>query len=203
MVLTTRSLNGRNFCHISPVRVEFVVCIDVHFALNRDKSSRAEILAMMSDILTGTVNVIYYVTLKSRRICKSVLATDLFALVDVLDIWFTILHALTEKIKRNINLIIYADRRFFCSLCILLAHTTEWCPRVVLSLIRGDYERSNIHDIIRVSGKHNPADDLTKTGRRGDPLKQLITTNYFWREPECWITIDGNKVERKVCSLEA
>lgn len=148
MFLTANSLNGLRFCPIFPEEVEVVVCIDAIFALNKDNPSHVRILAMVRNNLTGTVNAIYYVFLKSKAVRKSVLAAKLLALVDGFDTRYTTTHDLPEMMKRMINLIIYTDSRSFYRLCISLAHTAERRLQIDIPLMRYAFERGNTDDII-------------------------------------------------------
>lgn len=115
---------------------------------------------------------------------------ELFVLIDGFDVGFTITHALSDMMKRKINLIIYSDSRCSYGLCISPAHRTERCLQSDMSLMDEAYERKDVHDSIWLSGKHNPADDLIRTERRGAALRQVIETKYFRPEAESMVTRD-------------
>ena len=64
------SLNGLKFKSIPLERMEVVVCIDAAFATNPDKSSQLGVLAMLRDKKEKTVNIIHFLSSKSKRVCK-------------------------------------------------------------------------------------------------------------------------------------
>lgn len=121
--------------------MEVVLYIDAAIAVNEGSSAQAGILAMLRDKLTGIVNIIHYEYLKSKRVCKSILAARLSALADGFDVRFTIRHVLTAIMKRKINLDVYTDSRPLYGLCLSLAHTTERRLQIFFSLLREAYER--------------------------------------------------------------
>lgn len=73
------SIRGLTFCYIPPEQVEIVICIDAAFAINKDNSSQLGIRVLTRHKQTGLVNIIHYTSAKSKRVCKSALAAELFA----------------------------------------------------------------------------------------------------------------------------
>lgn len=69
------SKNGLKYMHILMEKVQEVVCINVSFSVNKRESSQREVLAMVRHKDGGMVNIILYALPKSRRVCRSVLAT--------------------------------------------------------------------------------------------------------------------------------
>lgn len=80
--LTCNSLNGLPILYILPKNIEVVVFIHAASAVDKDKSSQIGMLVMVRHELKRTFNVINFVSSKSKRVCKSVLVAELFALVD-------------------------------------------------------------------------------------------------------------------------
>ncbi len=68
--------------------IKLVVCIDAAFAVNKDDTSQLGAVAMLRNELSGEENVIHYLSVKSKRVCKRVLATEILAMVDVFDIGY-------------------------------------------------------------------------------------------------------------------
>lgn len=64
---------------------------------------------MLPNKANGDVNIVHYTPGKSKSVCKSVLAAELFALVDNFDVRYSITPTLQEIYGRKIDLIIYID----------------------------------------------------------------------------------------------
>lgn len=91
---TENILNDLKLLNVMPGNGVVVVCIDAAFAVNIDKSSEMGVLVMPRNKVYGTVNIIHYSSSKSKRVCKSVSAAELFAFFDSHDVGYTINHTL-------------------------------------------------------------------------------------------------------------
>jgi len=192
LIRNNSALAGLKYRYIPPELMEVVVCIDGAFATNHDKTSQLGFIVMLRNKEDGTVNVIHYASYKSKRVCKSVLAAELFAMVDGYDVGFSIRHALeTCTGISKINLSIYTDSQTLYGLCISLRNTTERRLQIDLALIREAYERRELTEIIWINGKANPADDLTKCEKRSGSLEELLHTGKFLPQKESWIERDS------------
>lgn len=170
---------GPCFTKIPPGLIEVVVLIDPAFALNYDKSSQLGILVAIRNKTDRGINILHFSSTKSKRVCKSVLAAELFALVDGFDIVYTITDGLERLLLRKVDLTIYTDSQSLYGLCISLSQTTEHRLHINLALIREAYERRDITKVVWIAGHLNPADGLTKTDRRCGVLPELLATNMF------------------------
>lgn len=93
---------------------------------------------------------------------KSVLAAELFALVDGFDIEFSTSHQTSQMVGRKVDLVLYNDWQSLYVLSISLAQTTERRLHIDLAIIREGYESRYITEIVWIEGTKNPADDFTK-----------------------------------------
>lgn len=156
-------MNGIKFKPILPKDCEVVVCIDAAFAINPDKSSQLGILVLLRDKLTKAVNIIHFASSKSKRVAKSVLAAELFALINGFDVGFSIKESLQRMTGvKKIDLTLMTDSRSLYGLAISLAQTTERRLQIDLEIIRQAYERRELNNVIWIAGDENTADDLTK-----------------------------------------
>lgn len=158
--------------------MEVVSCIDAAFATNQDRFSKLGIFAMIRDKHRGSVNAIQFASMKSKRICKFVLATVLFAFVESFDVGFSIAHIRQEMLNRKVDFTLYTNSHCLYGLCVSLAHTTERRLQVDLSLARETYERRELPNIVRITGTTNPADDLTMGEKRAGALAKVVGTNF-------------------------
>lgn len=182
---------GLSFIKINPNKAEVFVCFDAAFATNRDHSSQLGVVVMLRDKTTGDCNIVHFVSMKSKRVCRSVLSAELFALIEGFDLGFTIRDTMQRCTgRRHVNLTLATDSRSLFSLSVTLAQTTEKRLLIDLSLIREAYEKRDINDFVWISGDCNPADGLTKVSKRNNSLAEVISSNKFLPKAESWIERD-------------
>lgn len=190
------SLGGLRFVHIPPQSLEVVVCIDAAFAVNKDNSSQLGVVAMLLNKNTFESNIIHFLSIKSKRVCKSVLSAELFSLVDGFDIGYSIRDSCSRITgRKDIELTISTDSKTLYGLSITLSQTTERRLQIDLALIQEAYERCDIHHLVWLPSSDNPADDLTKIEKRSGSLQKLISTNYFKPEISTWVQRDLTPVQ--------
>lgn len=188
------SLSGLRFVDINHKSMDVVACIDASFATNMDRSSQLGVLILLRERDTGRANVVHFASLKSKRVCKSVLAAELFAMVDGFDLAFSIRDAVVKVTgDDDINLTIYTDSQTLFGLCVSLASPTEKRLQIDLAAIRQAYERRELSSIVWIPGHCNPADDLTKVDKRSGTLADVLSTNTFKPPPGSWIERDAGK----------
>ncbi len=182
------SRTGLQYTYLNPQKIEVVACIDAAFAVNDDKSSQLGIIVMLRDAATNHVNIVHYSSTKSKRVCKSVLAAELFALVDGFDMAAAVKDAVQRSTGRpNIPLVLYTDSQSLYGLCISLSQTAERRLQIDLAIIRQAYEAREITTIVWILGESNPADNLTKIDKRNGKLAELLRTNKFAPPAQAWI----------------
>lgn len=103
--------------HIARDYIEMVVRIDAVLAVKMDKALQLGILAAIRDKKTKKVNIMHFTSCKSKRVRKSVLATELIALVDEFDVGYSITFMLNEKYQKDIELKLYRDSHPLYELC--------------------------------------------------------------------------------------
>ena len=171
---------GLTYVKLDMKNTEVCVCIDAAFATNSDLTSQIGILVLLREYDSGKANIILYTSTKSKRVCRSVLSSELFAFVDGLDMGILIKHSVADSFGfNNIPLSIYTDSKSLFSLAITLGQTTEKRLQIDLSLIREAFEKRDINEIFWIPGNENPADCLTKYEKRSNMLSRLVETNKF------------------------
>ena len=191
VLLRGPSMNGIRYVTILPENMEVVVCVDAAFATNPDKSSQLGILVLVRDTKSKAANVLHYASSKSKRVAKSVLAAELFAMIDGFDAGFSIRKTL-ENItgQENMALSLFTDSKSLYGLVVTLAQTTEKRLQIDLEMLREGYEKREITNVIWISGSENPSDDLTKPDKRNGTLASLLGTNKFDPVAISWIERD-------------
>lgn len=70
----------------------------------------------------------------------------------------------------------------------IFAHTTDGRQRIGLSLIKKAYKRSDIYDIIGISGENRPPSYLTKVERQSGALSRFPDTNWFMQTTKSFVS---------------
>jgi hypothetical protein len=165
------------FVDLNPSRIQVAAFVDAAFGNNSDNSSQIGIITCLHDPETGRANIINYSSTKSRRVARSALAAELFALPDGFDVGFALKHTLSKLLRRVVSLIWYTDARSLYHLAISLAPTpAEKRLSIDIAAVRQGVELREISEIVLIQGRSNPADGCTKISANG-ALENLLRTN--------------------------
>ena len=134
----------------------------------------------------GRANVLHYGSLKSKRITRSVLAAELFAMVHGFDVSSTIRLAFNAMLDRVIPLHVYTDSRSLYDCLTRINHTTEKRLLIDLRMLRQSYERREITEVFWIPTAQNPADAFTKATPT-PALNKLLEKNCLHLTPNAWV----------------
>lgn len=153
---------GLTFVPLYVAKISIVLFIDVGFATNKDMTSQlGYVMVLMDD--KNNANNVHYGSTKSKRITRSVLAAELFAMVQGFDVCSTIRIAINEMFDRSVPLNIYTDSRSLFDCQTNINRTTEKRLLIDLCMLRESYERREISEVFWIPTHQNPADAFTKT----------------------------------------
>lgn len=179
------------------------VFVDGSFANNCDLSSQlgfAIILAneeMIDDCnefkLKG--NLIYYSSTKSKRVTRSVLASEIYGMVAGVDMAHALaltLQLITAHLKYpHILTIVCTDSYLLYECLVKLGTTKEKRLMIDIMALRQSYERRELQEIRWINGDDNLADAFTKaTPNRA--LERFIDTNEATIRVEGWVLRGGS-----------
>ncbi len=159
--------------------------IDAAFANNADLSSQLGFLTTLMDA-DGNCNTVHYGSAKCKRVTRSALSSELYAMVHGFDQTYVIKATLEQFMNRGVPLHIFTDSKSLFDSLTTLNSTTEKRLLIDLSMLRESYEKHEIAEVFWIPGGQNPADALTKTGAC-DALVKLIQTNKVDITPAAWI----------------
>lgn len=191
--------NGLFFKAIDLDSLSVAVFIDASFANNSDLTSQLGFLTVMMDN-KANVNVLHYGSVKSKRITRSALAAELYAMVFGFDQSYVLHKSITEFLGRRIALRIYTDSLSLFESLTTLNTTSEKRLLIDLSMLRESYERREIADVFWIPGPQNPADGLTKKNPC-TALVDLMETNKVHLTPKAWIDRKPPHWAEKISSL--
>ncbi|KAI1003748.1 hypothetical protein K3495_g4460 [Podosphaera aphanis] len=125
-------------------------------------------------------NLIHWSSTKCKRVTRSVLASELYAMTQGIDIaiplCITLNQIVTQLVLPMVPLIICTDSFSLYECLVKLGTTKEKRLMIDVMAIRESYERRELTEIRWIHGKDNPADAMTKE-KSTTALQQLVETN--------------------------
>ena len=176
---------GLNFVPPDLDSIVMAVFVDAGFGANLDSSSQLGFIITLMD-KDANANVVHYGSLKSKRVTRSVLAAELFAMVHGFDISSTIRLTFNSMLDQVIPLHVYTDSRSLYDCLTRINQTTEKRLLIDLRMLRQSYERREITKVFWIPTSQNPADAFTKA-RPTPALKQLMDENRLLLTPNSWV----------------
>jgi hypothetical protein len=160
--------------------------VDGSFANNKDLSSQIGYEVIVTNETTGQDefnirgNLIHWSSTKSKRITRSVLASEIYSMVAGANIAFVIgstLKLITEQLGLpKIPIIVCTNSYSLYEYLVKLGTTKEKRLMIDIMALRQSYEHRELLEIRWINGTDNPADTMTKaTPNRA--LEGFIDTN--------------------------
>ncbi|KAI1005289.1 hypothetical protein K3495_g2938 [Podosphaera aphanis] len=179
------SSRGIKFVPLHNDSLRLVIFTDSSFSNNKDFSSQIGFVIVLADH-TDKANLIHWSSIKCKRITRSVLASELYAMVHGFDIGAAIKASLDEILQIKIPLIICTDSKSLFDCLVKLGTTQERRLMVDLMCLRQSYERREIAQVEWINGDTNPADAMTKS-KCNKALQNLIDTNLIQIKSQGWV----------------
>jgi hypothetical protein len=172
------------------------VFVDASFANNKDFSSQLGYEIIIANESTGendfTIhgNLIHWSSTKSKRITRSVLASEIYGMVGGVDMAISIgttLKMITDRLKLSvIPTIVCTDSYSLYECLVKLGTTKEKRLMIDIMALRQSYERRELFEIRWINGQDNPADALTKASPN-KALETFVDTNTLCVRVEGWV----------------
>jgi len=181
---------------VNLIEAKLMVFIDGSFANNKDLSSQLGFVLMLvnesADTNTFTIrgNVIHYSSTKCKRVTRSVLASEIYSIVNGFNIGIAItttLRIITERLGLPaILLVICTDSYSLYECLVKLGTTKEKRLMIDIMALRQSYERREINEIRWINGDDNPADAFTKASPNR-ALERFIDNNELAVRVDGWV----------------
>lgn len=172
------------------------VFVDGSFANNKDFSSQIGYGIIIAneatklDDFTIKGNLIHWSSTKSKRVTRSVLASEIYGMVGGVDMAFAIgstLKLITEQLGLpNVPLIVCTDSYSLYECLVKLGTTKEKRLMIDIMALRQSYERRELFEIRWINGADNPADAMTKA-TPNKALESFVDTNELRVRVEGWV----------------
>ncbi len=136
-------------------------------------------------------NVIYYSSIKNKRVTRNVLASEIYGCINGFDLRYVIGHTLYKIANRfgpdipPIPLVVCTDSYSLYECLVKLDTTTEKRLMIDIIRLRESYERREIK-IRWINGQDNPADAITKASPN-KALETFVTENELMVRLEGWV----------------
>jgi hypothetical protein len=180
--------------------LRLVLFTNSFFANNRDSSSQIDYVICLSDSI-NTTNILHWFSIKCKRITRSVLTAELFAMVHDFDVDSVLKATLTKMLRILISLILIIDSKFLYDCLVRLEITVEKRLMMNVMTLRQCYERREITEIKWVHEANNSADFMTKF-KSSSALRTVIDINQINLDTTEWVeratareTVNQNKID--------
>jgi hypothetical protein len=178
--------------------LKLFVFVDGSFANNHDLTSQLGYLVILANETMGTSdtfqlvgNLIHYSSTKSKRITRSVLASEVYGMVAGVDMAYAISTTLRQITNRlgipPVQTVVCTDSYSLYECLVKLGTTKEKRLMIDIMALRQSYERRELHEIRWIHGDDNPADALTKASPN-KTLERFISSGTATIRMEGWVT---------------
>jgi hypothetical protein len=196
------STRGLTFVRLDENSLQLLVFTDASFANNKDLSSQIGYVVVLADN-TNSANILHWSSLKCKRVTRSVLASELYAMVQGFDIGASIKTTIEKALGIDLPLIVCTDSKSLYDCLVRLGTTAEKRLMIDVMCLRQAYERREIAEVKWINGDSNPADAMTKA-KACDALQRLIDTNRIDLKAIGWVerTEDTKDIDGDVDTKE-
>src|SRR6266480_3650336 len=176
---------GLRFAPLDPDSLQLIIFTDASFANNKDLSSQIGFIIALAD-RNNQANIPHWSSIKCKRITRSVLAAELYAMAHSFDKGMVIKTTIEKILSRSIPLTVCTDSKSLYDCLVKLGTTNEKRLMIDLLCLRQSYERREIAEVKWIDGNTNPADAMTK-GKPCNALKAFLNTNKIDLKVTEWV----------------
>ncbi|OBR02159.1 Aurora kinase 2 splicing [Colletotrichum higginsianum IMI 349063] len=189
---------GLTFMPVNLPTAKLFVFVDGSFANNVDLTSQLGFIIVLAnekqadeDTFTITGNIVHFSSTKSKRVTRSLLASEVYGMVAGIDMAYAIsttLRMITDRLSLPpIPTIVCTDSYSLYECLVKLGTTKEKRLMIDIMALRQSYERRELHEVRWINGSDNPADAFTKASPNM-ALEGLIINNEINVRMEGWVT---------------
>jgi hypothetical protein len=149
------------FVSLNRYQLRLMIFTDAAFANTTDLHSQIDyVICLTNDI---HANLIHWSSIKCKRITRSVLAIELYAMINDFDVEAVIKLIIERMLHISLSLILLIDSKSLFDCLIKLETTSEKRLMIDLMCLRQSYERREITEIRWIDENINFADAMTKS----------------------------------------
>ena len=189
---------GLNYIELDPLDLRLYVFVDGSFANNKDMSSQIGYIIVLGNEEPTTRdnevrirgNIIHWSSTKCKRVTRSVLASEIYGMVQGFDVGYVIHHTVNTILERlslpKAPLVLCTDSFSLYQCLVRMGSTNEKRLMIDLMALRQSYENREIDDIRWIHGTSNPADAMTKASPN-ETMRTLVEGNQIDLRLEGWV----------------
>ncbi len=176
---------GLRFVLLNRNQLKLMIFTDAAFANTFDLHSQIGYVICLTNNDVN-VNLIHWSSTKCKRVTRSVLAAELYAMTNGFDVEAVIKSTIERMLHISLSLILLTDSKSLFDCLVKLETTSEKRLMIDLMCLRQSYERRKIAEIRWIDGNINPADAMTKS-KPCNALINLIDTNTIELKTTEWV----------------
>jgi hypothetical protein len=176
---------GLKYVQLDTSTLQLVTFTDASFANNKDLSSQIGYIIVLADA-SGRANILHWSSTKCKRVTRSVLASELYAMAHGFDVSTVLKSTIDQILQTQVPLVICVDSKSLYDCLVKLGTTQEKRLMIDVMCLRQAYERRQIAEVKWVEGTSNPADSMTKS-KASRALGQLIDSNRIDLKQVGWV----------------
>ena len=190
------SKRGLTYIPIQLETAKLFVFVDGSFANNQDLSSQIGFIIILAnetsreDTITIYGNIIHWSSTKCKRVTRSILASEIYAMANGVDMGIAIGTSVNQIMARlglpSVPLVVCTDSLSLYECLVKLGTTKEKRLMIDIMALRQAYERQDVWDIRWIDGRDNPADAMTKA-EPNKALENFINTNRISLRLQGWV----------------
>lgn len=177
---------GLDYVKLDLNSARIVLVTDASFANTRDLKSQLRYIILMVNE-AGNFNVLHYESNRSKRIARSVMAAELFALVLGFDNAYIVRDLVDEFIGRRMFIGAIIDSKTVFDIIAKRSQTTLKRLQIDVLSLRENYDSGDLDNLGWLPGHLNAADSLTEYKLSLiSPLYIIMATNRFELKLNGW-----------------
>jgi hypothetical protein len=183
-----------------------MIFIDASFANVNLHSQIDYVICLIDDV--NKANIIHWFSTKCKRIIRSVLTTELYAMIHEFESDSVIKSIIERILNIFLSMILLTDSRSLYDCLVKLEITIEKRLMMNLMCLRQSYERREIAEIRWIDENTNSIDAMTKINSC-QTLTKLIDTNVIDLRTTTWVkrmnerTTKNEKIKKTISSLSS
>jgi hypothetical protein len=181
-----------NYVKLDSTKLRLVIFTNSSFANNRDLFSQIDYVICLTN--SKHVNIVHWSLIKCKRVTRSVLAAELYALAHDFDLDAALKVTLSAILDCFVSLILCIDSKSLYDCLIKLDTTQKKRFMINVMNLRQSYERRKITKIKWIHEVNNSIDSMIKS-KASSILKTLIDINTINMIISEWVERSANKID--------
>ncbi len=172
------------YVKLDSTKLQLVIFTNSFFANNRDLFSQIDYVICLAD--SKHANIVHWSSVKCKRVTRSVLAAELYALVHDFDLDVALKATLSAILDRFVSLVLYTDFKSLYDCLVKLDTTQKKRLMIDVMSLRQLYERRKITKMKWIHDINNSIDFMIKS-KAFTTLKMLIDINTINMNISEWV----------------